>query len=152
MPPKRVTFYSLGEDSLCSETLKFIENAGYILTIRDLNKSPLSYIEISKLIGFIDLKHFLNKASESYSKNNLDDNDLERSEIIKLIEADHTLLKMPIIKSARLVTVGCNKKKIGQMLQIAENGNMNIPENFGNVRSNDHRKKRPEKRTSAPSK
>ena len=36
MPPKRVTFITYGNDEQCAETLRFIENAGVILDIRDI--------------------------------------------------------------------------------------------------------------------
>ena len=118
MPQKRATFYSYGDDSNCTETKSFIEEAGYILNTRDISKSKLSYDELNKLIGHVSIKHFLNQLSSSYSKNKLDKELPGREEILKLMAEDYTLLRTPIIKTARLVTVGCNQKRIMEMLQI----------------------------------
>ena len=60
MPPKRATFYSYGNDVTCNDVKQIIEDAGYILNVRDIEKSPFSYDELNRIIGHIDLKHFIN--------------------------------------------------------------------------------------------
>ena len=153
MPVKRATFYTNGDDNICSEARNFIEGAGYILQIRDLKQNPLTLRELSGLIGYIDLKHFLNKRSDSYKKHKLGEDQPERNEVLKLIEADPTLLKMPIVKSVRLLTVGCNKDKIAQMLQISSNGNGEyVPDTVGNIRNGKNDRKHSTKRSSVSSK
>ncbi|MFC1475040.1 ArsC/Spx/MgsR family protein [Candidatus Zixiibacteriota bacterium] len=141
MPLKRATFFTFEDNTICSEAIKFIEGAGYILKVHDLKKTPLTYNQLSALIGYVDIKHFLNAHSSSYKKHKLDQQIPERSELIKLIEDDLSLLKMPIIKSARLLTVGCNKQKISQMLQISDNGNSGLDkEPIGNIRNGRNKK------------
>ena len=148
MPLKRATFYTNGNDGICSDARKFIEDAGYILNVRDLKETPFTYNELSKLIGYIDLKHFLNQRSESYKKHKLGENQLNRNEVLRLIEADPSLLKMPIVKSVRLLTVGCNKDKIAQMLQISSNGNGDlVPDTVGNVKNGKSEAKNDRKNT-----
>ena len=81
MPIKLAKYYSYGSSTLCAETKKFIEDAGILLDLRDMEKQPLTRHEIQKLIGHINLKHFLNPNSDSYIKNKLDENNLSREEI-----------------------------------------------------------------------
>lgn len=119
MPPKRATFYSYGDDAKCLETKKFIEDAGYILDTRDISKSKFSFDELSRMIGYIDIKHFINQMSPSFTKYKLDKELPSRDEILKLMAEDYTLIKSPIIRTARLLTVGCNQKRIMEMLQIS---------------------------------
>lgn len=123
MPPKRAKFLTYGDDALCAETKKFIEDAGVLLEIRDIEQQPLTFNEIDKLIKHIDPSHFLNVLSESFDKHGLDKQLPPRHELINLMVEDHTLLRRPIIQSARLITVGCDKKNIALMLQISPNGN-----------------------------
>jgi len=137
MPPKRAKFISYGSDDTCLETKKFIEDAGVLLSVRDIEKEPLSPEEIDRLLGYYDPRHFLNMASPSYEKKRLDEKLPDRHELIDLIAEDHTLLRRPIVQTARLTTVGCDKKSIGLMLQLNENGQaIEVREKNHNVRDN----------------
>lgn len=122
MAPKRATFLSYGDDDKCADIRKFLEDMGVLLDIRDLEKRPLSVDELTKMIGHIHIEHFLNPASKSYQKNNLGENNVERPDIIKLMAQDHTLIRRPIIRTNRLLTVGCDRRKICEMLQLPLNG------------------------------
>jgi len=122
MSLKRATFYTYIDNSACNDIKKYIEEAGVVLDIRDLEKKPFSSDELKKLMGHINLNHFVNKMSASYSKINTDNGKPDKNQVIELILEDPSLLKVPIIQSARLMTVGCDKKKIAEMLQISVNG------------------------------
>lgn len=122
MAGKRVIYISYGNDEMCLETKKFIESSGIILEIRDTSKKPLTAEELAKLVGHLDIKHFVNTASPSFKKNGLDKELPERREMIKMMADDYTLVKRPIIKSSRLITVGCDKDRIAAMLQLGADG------------------------------
>ncbi len=135
MAPRRARMYSTGEDTRCAEVRKFIEDSGVLLEVRDVIRDPLSKNELSRLIGHLNIEHFLNKLSESYLKHKLDENLPPREEVLQMMADDPTLLRRPIVESSRLITVGCDKRKIAEMLQISSNGNQasnNQPDNRGN--------------------
>ena len=133
MAPKRAIFLTYGNDELCAETKRFIEEAGVLLNVRDIGKKPLSEEELSNLAGNLRIKHFLNELSDSYTKYRLDKHLPERDQIIKLIVEDHTLLRRPIVKSGRLLTIGCDKHKIGAMLQIKPDGQFPVEKEANNI-------------------
>jgi arsenate reductase-like glutaredoxin family protein len=121
---------SYGADERCEEIRKFIENAGIRLIVRDLKKDPLSPLELEHLFGYNPMRDFLNPLSKEYTNLGLDKQLPERRELLQMI-ADHPeLLRRPIIKTSRLVTVGCDRKAISAMLQIPLNG---TPPNGGIV-------------------
>ena len=122
MAPRRALYFSYGEDEKCAETRKFMETSGVILQFRDLSKNPLSERELNLLLGHLKLDHFLNSASPGYLENKLDNTQATRTDIIKMMAADHTLLRRPIVKVGRLVLVGCDQSKIAEMLQLGGNG------------------------------
>lgn len=122
MPPQRAKIYSYGNDDMCADAKKFIEDAGVILDVHDLEKQPLSEAELAQLVGNLEISHFLNPLSDSFGNNKLDEKLPNREEILKLMAKDHTLIRRPIIKAARLIMIGCDKRKIADMLQIGENG------------------------------
>lgn len=122
MPPKRAAFLMWGEDEECQGIRKFLEEAGIVLDIRDLGQRPFTVDEVDKLVGFVPLEYFLNPHSISFTKHHLDQESLDRDKTIALIAKDPTLLRQPIIRTNRLFTVGCDRKKICEMLQISQNG------------------------------
>ena len=133
MAPKRATFLTFGSDSVCEETKKFIEDNGVLLTIRDLSKEPLTYTELKKMIGHIKFSHFINTRTPEYDKMNLDSID-DREQILNILAENNSLLLKPIIRTPRLTTIGCNKKKISEMLQLTGNGSDNQVEDAGYAR------------------
>ena len=142
MAPKRALYYTYGNDHLCEETRKFIEEAGVMLQVRDIEKEPLSEEELANLIGNLQITHFLNPLSDSYKKYRLEKQLPNREELIKLIAKDYTLLRRPIVKSSRLITIGCDKRKIAEMLQLTmeeepvpEEANQNAKANNNNNNS-----------------
>lgn len=149
MAPKRATFISYGGSQDCLEVRNFIEGSGIVLTVRDLSQKPFTERELSNLVGYLNMDHFVDKTSESFHKNGLDKGLPERDEMIKMMAEDYTLIRRPIIKSNRLITVGCDKKKLMDMLQISESGELiyvQPPRQIGNSshsnHSNHHKKKK----------
>jgi len=122
MPEKRAKYLTYGKDERCEEIRKFIEDAGIRLLVRDMKTDPLSVDELKSLLGHISLTHFLNPASEAYSEKGLDKGLPERDELFRLMAEDPTLIRRPVIKTVRLITAGCDKKKISEMFQINANG------------------------------
>ncbi len=122
MPEKRAKYLTYGKDERCDEIRKFIEDAGICLIVRDMKTDPLSVDELKNLLGHNSITHFLNPASEAYSAKGLDKGLPERDEIFRMMAEDPTLIRRPVIKTVRLITAGCDKKKISEMLQINANG------------------------------
>jgi len=119
MVRRTAQFYTYGSDTQCLELMKYLEEAGIRLDVRDIEKAPLSSYELRKLIGYCNVNHFLNPMSPSYEKNGLGDKSQhDRDEIIELILKDHTLLRRPLVRTSRLTTIGCDKKVIDSVLQI----------------------------------
>ncbi len=138
MALKRATYYTSSKDDRCAETQKFIEDAGIILDIRDLTKQPLNEHELAKLIGNLELLHFLNPGAEAFDKLDVDSHLSDRAAVIKLIAKDNSILRRPIIKSSRLITIGHDRRKISEMLQIKANGNGNDDDQQPQQRNHHH--------------
>jgi len=145
MPQKAVTYIGFGDDVQCTEVRKFIEDAGIHLSFRDLAKTPLSVRELDLLFGHNPITYFVNPAAKEYKKLGLDKQLPERQEMLEILADNPGLLRYPIIKSSRLLTVGCNKEKISEMLQIGRNGNQ-VNETSGNRGGKINRRALPAKR------
>ncbi len=132
---RRVDFYTDPEEPGCDEIKEFLTTLDLDLRIRDLSSRPLGAVELERLIRHIDMKHFVNPASKAFKKFRLDKVLPSRKEVIDLIASDNELLRKPIVVAGRLMTVGCNRFKIMEMLQIKNNGSDPIenskPNNIG---------------------
>ncbi|HDL01372.1 MAG TPA: hypothetical protein ENH23_03985 [candidate division Zixibacteria bacterium] len=135
MAPKRATFYTFGNDTICKEAKKFVEDAGVLLTIRDIEEKPFTVRELKELIGHIDPKHFLNTSSPECLKMNIEEKLSDRDELFVLISENNYLLRRPIVRTARLVTIGCDKQKLAEMLQISYNNGKKQDDSKGNLKN-----------------
>ncbi len=122
MPQKTATFMRCGKDDGTDEILKFIEYDGVQLTVRNLKDNPLSAEELDELIGHNPLSYFINQACPEFSELGLDKQMPERKELLSLMAKNPGLVRCPIVKSLRLITVGGSKAKVAEMLQISRKG------------------------------
>ena len=123
MPQKSATYIGFTADDNGKEIRQLIQDAGIQLDIRDIEKNPLSVRELDDLFGHNPLTYFVNPASKEYTKLGLDGRQPERQEMLEMMAENPGLIRAPIIKTIRLLTAGCNKEKISEMLQISRNGN-----------------------------
>jgi len=124
---KQVMMYIDPKDTQCGEIKEYLEQYEVHLQIRDITTQPLERTEISRLLRHFELNHFLNPESKLYKKNKLDVSTPLREDVYDMIASDNDLLRVPIIVYGRLMTVGCNRDKITEMLQLKNNGS-NIPD------------------------
>lgn len=117
---KRVTLYSNPDDTACSRVEKFLSEQDIILNVHDVKTQPLDFNQISKLLRNFDLDHFYNSNGNSNGKKKTtaETGPPDRQTIIENMAADNKLLRLPIILSGRLLTIGDNYERIGIMLQI----------------------------------
>ncbi len=135
MAPKRATFYTYGNDTICDEALKFVSDAGVLLTVRNLAEKPLTVLELKNLIGHIDVKHFLNSASPEYTKLKVTEHLNDLTVLFKIISENNCILRRPIVRTPRLVTVGCDKNRIAEMLQISNGSGQRMDDSKGNLKN-----------------
>lgn len=113
---KKIILYYNPDDPNSKEHIEFFENLDVVLKTNDVKNKPLSAAQISKLICYYDIKHFLDPNHKLYKKYKLDSVTLSRDEILGLIEQDNLLFRLPIIVIGRLSTIGFNEKRIREML------------------------------------
>jgi len=116
---KRVTLYFDPDDTASKRVEKFLTEQDVILKVHDIKTRPLDLKQISKLLRNFDIKHFYNSNGHSAGKKKTSEPaPVDRNLIMEKMAADNSLLRLPIILSERLLTVGHNTDRIGIMLQI----------------------------------
>lgn len=121
---KKVTLYSNPDDLACRKVEKFLMEQDIILNVHNVTTKPLDLRQISKLLRNFDLKHFYNSNghSKGRKKTATETDSPDRQAMLELIAEDNTLLRLPIILSGRLLTVGNSTDRIGVMLQMTPGG------------------------------
>lgn len=120
---KKVILYTDPKDPYCVEVEKFLQGCEIILKIHDIRKNPLNVRQLSRLLKHFNLEHFLNPNGKSGKMKKLDTSPANRQKILELLAEDIGLLRKPIVVSGRLMTMGYDRRKIMDMLQIKDNGN-----------------------------
>jgi regulatory protein spx len=115
---KKVTLYTDAKDPYCAEVEKFLKGFNIILQVHDIRLKPLNERQLSNLLGYFDLAHFLSSNGKSGKTKDLDTSLSNRPEILKMIAEDNSLLRKPIVVSGRLMTLGFDRRIIQDMLQI----------------------------------
>ena len=73
---------------------------------RDLDKQPLSEVELDHLIGERDYKEFLSPRNELYRERNMAEKPPSRSEAIKLMSKTPNLIRRPLLVNGSRVIIG----------------------------------------------
>jgi arsenate reductase-like glutaredoxin family protein len=105
------------------EAKEFLEEHGVLVMERDIGKKPLSKRELSSILGYQNPKYYLNTASPAYEKEKLDKSLPPRDELLERVTKNPELLRVPIITSGRLMTIGNNRQQLIDMFQIRVSDN-----------------------------
>jgi arsenate reductase/regulatory protein spx len=120
---KRAQFFYRNPCPGAKDAKEFLEEHGIMVMERDIGKKPLSKRELSNILGYQNPKYYLNTAAPAYRKAKLDKNLPPRNELLELLCNNPDLLRIPIITTGRLMTVGNNRQQLIDMFQIKVSDN-----------------------------
>ncbi len=96
----------------CRKARAYMENRGFDLHFRNLDKERLSAAELEKLIGDRDHREFLNTRNELYRRKNMKQNPPTRAEAIRMMVGEPNLIRRPVIVAGGRVVLGFDQEKI----------------------------------------
>lgn len=88
---------------------------GAKLEFRDLDKERLTVAELNTLIGERDYRLFLNPRNKLYREHKMKEHPPSRSAALKMMAAEPSLIRRPIVISGDLVLLGYDKKALEQL-------------------------------------
>lgn len=109
---RKVQFLQKPSCTTCRKARKFMEDRGFQLSLRDLDKEKLSVAEIEKLIGDRDYRQFLNSRNELYRSRNMKAHPPSREDVIRMMAETPNLIRRPVIISGDRVLLGFDEKSI----------------------------------------
>jgi len=112
---KKVRFLHAPKCKTCGKARKFMERRGFQLYFRDLLKDRLSSSELETLIGSRDHTEFLNPRSGLFRRKHMKENPPSRSEAIRLMTKDPSLIRRPVIVAGGRVVVGFDENGIARL-------------------------------------
>jgi Spx/MgsR family transcriptional regulator len=109
---KSVQFLQKPTCTTCRKARAYMENRGFDLHFRNLDKERLSSDELEKLIGDRDHKDFLNSRNELYRQKNMKENPPTRADAIRMMVGEPNLIRRPVIVAGGRVVLGFDQEKI----------------------------------------
>jgi|SRR5580704_204395 Spx/MgsR family transcriptional regulator len=112
---KKAHFLHKPNCTTCRKAKKFMEEQGFHLDFRDLDKEKLSASEIEELIGNHDYRDFLNTRNELYRKAKMKLNPPSRKEAVRLMSQQPNLIRRPVILAGGRLVLGFDEKGIAKL-------------------------------------
>jgi Spx/MgsR family transcriptional regulator len=112
---KSVQFLQKPTCTTCRKARAYMENRGFALHFRNLDKQRLSSAELGRLIGDRDHREFLNTRNELYRQKNMKENPPTRAEAIRMMVGEPNLIRRPVIVAGGRIVLGFNQEKIDQL-------------------------------------
>jgi Spx/MgsR family transcriptional regulator len=112
---KPVQFLQKPTCTTCRKARAYMENRGFDLHFRNLDKERLSSDELEKLIGDRDHREFLNTRNELYRRKNMKENPPTRADAIRMMVGEPNLIRRPVIVAGGRVVLGFDQEKIDRL-------------------------------------
>lgn len=112
---KFVQFLQKPTCTTCRKARAYMENRGFDLHFRNLDKERLSSDELEKLIGGRDHREFLNTRNELYRRKSMKLNPPTRAEAIRMMVGEPNLIRRPVIVAGGRVVLGFDQEKIDSL-------------------------------------
>jgi Spx/MgsR family transcriptional regulator len=114
-PSKTAQFLQKPTCTTCRKARAYMENRGFALHFRNLDKERLSADELDKLIGDRDHREFLNTRNELYRRKNMKENPPSRAEAIRMMASEPNLIRRPVIVAGGRIVLGFDQEEICQL-------------------------------------
>jgi Spx/MgsR family transcriptional regulator len=112
---KSAQFLQKPSCTTCRKARAYMENRGFALHFRNLDKERLSSEELEKLIGDRDHREFLNTRNELYRQKNMKQNPPTRAEAIRMMVDEPSLIRRPVIVAGGRIVLGFDQEKIDNL-------------------------------------
>ena len=99
----------------CRKARAYMEDRGFALHFRDLDKERLSSDELEKLIGDRDHREFLNTRNELYRQKNMKNPPPSRADAIRMMVSEPNLIRRPVIAARGRIVLGFDQAEIDRL-------------------------------------
>jgi arsenate reductase len=99
----------------CRKARAYMEDRGFALHFRDLDKERLSSDELEKLIGDRDHREFLNTRNELYRQKNMKNTPPSRADAIRMMVSEPNLIRRPVIAARGRIVLGFDQAEIDRL-------------------------------------
>jgi len=99
----------------CRKARAYMEDRGFALHFRDLDKERLSSDELEKLIGDRDHREFLNTRNELFRQKNMKNTPPSRADAIRMMVSEPNLIRRPVIVARGRIVLGFDQAEIDRL-------------------------------------
>jgi arsenate reductase len=99
----------------CRKARAYMEDRGFALHFRNLDKERLTPDELEQLIGDRDHLQFLNTRNELYRQKKMKENQPSRADAIRMMVSEPNLIRRPVIVAGGRIVLGFDREKIDRL-------------------------------------
>lgn len=114
----RLVVYHYPPCGTCRQAIKWLEQQGHELDLRNIKETPPALAELAEMLGKsgMELKKFWNTSGDAYREQSLKDKlpEMDREAQLALLSSNGMLIKRPIVYDGKKVTVGFKEEMYEQ--------------------------------------
>lgn len=114
----RLVVYHYPPCGTCRKAIKWLEQQGHELDLRNIKETPPAVAELAEMLGKsgMELKKFWNTSGDAYREQGLKDKlpEMDREAQLALLSSNGMLIKRPIVYNGDKVTVGFKEEMYEQ--------------------------------------
>lgn len=114
----RLVVYHYPPCGTCRQAIKWLEQQGHELDLRNIKETPPSVAQLAEMLGKsgMELKKFWNTSGDAYREHGLKDKlpEMDREAQLALLSSNGMLIKRPIVYNGNKVTVGFKEEMYEQ--------------------------------------
>jgi Spx/MgsR family transcriptional regulator len=114
-PARTAQFLQKPACTTCRKARAYMEDRGFTLHFRNLDKERVTSDELEQLIGDRDHREFLNTRNELYRRKNMKENPPSRADAIRMMVSEPNLIRRPVIVAGGRVVLGFDQEKIDRL-------------------------------------
>lgn len=111
----KVTVYHKAKCQTCVKTIKFLEELGHELDLRDLDQYPPPRSLLETHIDAKNVKAYLNVHSSAYRDHGLKDDPPTKKGAIELMMRDPNLIKRPVVVKGKTAVFGFDEQALREL-------------------------------------
>jgi arsenate reductase (glutaredoxin) len=113
--PRTAQFLQKPTCTTCRKARAYMEDRGFALHFRNLDKERLTSDELEQLIGDRDHREFLNTRNELYRRKNMKEKPPRRADAIRMMVSEPNLIRRPVIVAGGRIVLGFDQEKIDRL-------------------------------------
>jgi arsenate reductase (glutaredoxin) len=106
MPPTTIQVFGLEKDRSTRAAQRFFKERRVPISFVDLRKRPIAPAELRRFVDRLGAQSLIDETSRAYRESGLGYLRMDDEDVVMRLLADHSLLRLPLVRNGNQVTAG----------------------------------------------